>query len=52
MVCKQAADAIVPKLYTSTQEGVKVYRNKESGKNHGDGDVRVALFRRVAAPPL
>lgn len=44
------ADPIVPKLYDSTEEGKKVYRNKAAGQNHGDGDVRVALFRRIADP--
>eukprot|EP00729_Bicosta_minor_P004519 gene4519-5830_t len=44
------ADPIVPKLYDSTEEGKKVYRNKAAGQDHGDGDVRVALFRRIANP--
>ena len=41
-------DPVVEKLYTSTEEGKKVFRNKAAGCNHGDGDVRVAVFRRVA----
>eukprot|EP01147_Barroeca_monosierra_P005840 gene5840-9043_t len=43
-------DPIVPKLYQSTEEGKKVYRNKAKGENHGDGDVRVAVFRRLPDP--
>ncbi|EDQ86617.1 uncharacterized protein MONBRDRAFT_27996 [Monosiga brevicollis MX1] len=43
-------DPIVPKLYQSTEEGKKVYRNKAAGENHGDGDVRLAVFRRIARP--
>jgi hypothetical protein len=67
----QASDPVVPKLYTSTEEGKKVcaywkflfeydsvirvavwqvVRNMEAGKNHGDGDVRLAVYRRVADP--
>jgi tRNA (guanine-N7-)-methyltransferase len=45
-----AADPVVPKLYQSTEEGQKVYRNKEAGQNHGDGDVRLAVFRRRPDP--
>merc|ERR1711916_160502 len=37
-------DPIVPKLYQSTEECKKVYRNKAAGENHGDGDVRLAVF--------
>ncbi|EGD76805.1 tRNA (guanine-N(7)-)-methyltransferase [Salpingoeca rosetta] len=44
-------DPIVPKLYQSTEEGKKVYRNKARGENHGDGEVRVAVFRRRPDPP-
>ena len=40
----------MPKLYESTEEGKKVYRNKAAGQNHGDGDVRLAVFRRIAGP--
>lgn len=43
-----SADPVVEKLYQSTEEGKKVYRNKAAGQNHGDGDVRVAVFRRIA----
>eukprot|EP00043_Microstomoeca_roanoka_P007236 m.69695 g.69695 ORF g.69695 m.69695 type:complete len:257 (+) comp13749_c0_seq2:198-968(+) len=43
-------DEIIPKLYQSTEEGKKVYRNKARGENHGDGDVRVAVFRRKPDP--
>jgi tRNA (guanine-N7-)-methyltransferase len=42
-----SADPVVAKLYESTEEGKKVARNKVAGQNHGDGDVRVALFRRI-----
>eukprot|EP00041_Stephanoeca_diplocostata_P024406 m.617810 g.617810 ORF g.617810 m.617810 type:complete len:278 (+) comp22522_c1_seq1:161-994(+) len=45
-----SADPVVEKLYISTEEGKKVARNKAAGQNHGDGDVRVALFRRIARP--
>eukprot|EP00730_Choanoeca_flexa_P005935 TRINITY_DN12055_c0_g1_i1.p2 TRINITY_DN12055_c0_g1~~TRINITY_DN12055_c0_g1_i1.p2 ORF type:complete len:265 (+),score=57.91 TRINITY_DN12055_c0_g1_i1:4036-4830(+) len=44
------ADPIVPKLYESTEEGKKVYRNKAAGENHGDGDVRLAIYRRLPNP--
>ena len=50
--CKVTADPIVDKLYESTEEGQKVVRNKKAGQNHGDGDVRVALFRKVVDPGL
>ena len=40
----------MPKLYQSTEEGKKVYRNKARGENHGDGDVRLAVFRRRPDP--
>lgn len=45
-----SADPVVEKLYESTEEGKKVARNKVAGQNHGDGDVRVALFRRIEDP--
>eukprot|EP00049_Salpingoeca_infusionum_P013111 m.245154 g.245154 ORF g.245154 m.245154 type:complete len:273 (+) comp15360_c4_seq1:2156-2974(+) len=45
-----ATDPIVPKLYQSTEEGKKVYRNKERGEDHGDGDIRLAVFRRLPDP--
>jgi tRNA (guanine-N7-)-methyltransferase len=41
---------VVEKLYMSTEEGKKVYRNKAAGCDHGDGDVRAAVFRRIAPP--
>ena len=46
------ADPIVETLYESTEEGQKVVRNKKAGQNHGDGDVRVALFRKIVDPGL
>ena len=44
------ADPVVARMYESTEEGKKVARNKAAGQNHGDGDVRVALFRRIEDP--
>jgi tRNA (guanine-N7-)-methyltransferase len=49
-LCQQRLDPIVPKLYESTEEGKKVYRNKAAGENHGDGDVRLAIYRRLPDP--
>ena len=43
-------DKVVPLLYASTEEGKKVYRNKAAGQNHGDGDIRLSVFRRVSGP--
>eukprot|EP00055_Hartaetosiga_balthica_P002373 m.3730 g.3730 ORF g.3730 m.3730 type:complete len:257 (+) comp2119_c0_seq1:59-829(+) len=45
-------DVIIPKLYESTEEGKKVFRNKAAGENHGDGVVRVAVFRKLPVPPI
>eukprot|EP00042_Codosiga_hollandica_P045051 m.452048 g.452048 ORF g.452048 m.452048 type:complete len:257 (-) comp56925_c0_seq4:1111-1881(-) len=45
-----AADPVIPKLYSSSEEGKKVIRNMEKGQNHGDGDVRLAVYRRIADP--
>lgn len=47
-----SADAVVPLLYNSTEEGKKVFRNKLSGQNHGDGDVRLAVYRRRPDPSI
>jgi len=47
---EQAGDAVVPRLFESTEEGQKVSRNMSTGANHGDGAKWCAVYERVADP--